>query len=594
MKKLPVFIPLLTILVVCEYSFSSCRKYLTVEPQSAFPEEYVFGSVNDAYRAVLGVYNRMAGDQGWGSRLNYFYATDTDEMLGSQNYSPGGGDNGTKEIARYNASPTNTQLAPVYNQLYQGIERANICIKHIPQMELYKNGSSTEQAELQRLYGEALTLRAEFYFDLIKNWGDVPASFVPAIDLADLNLPKTDRDSIYDHILADLELAGTLVPWRGTAGVAEDERITRGAVKGLRARIALFRGGYSLRKSKKMERRADYLDYYRIARDECKLIMESEKHHLNPSYLAVFKDNLNAHRIEPNGEVMFEVALAGGVSNTDGRLGFFDGVRVNGKSSPQMFLLPTYFYSFDSSDLRRDVTTATYNIDGNGNVIGYSNPITLGTMFAKFRRDWMTNPAVSTTSDAQYFGVNWPLLRYSDVLLMFAEAENELNNNPTPEAIEAFTKVRLRGFGGNAAKMGNIPTTKAAFFSAIVSERSFELGGEAVRKYDLIRWDSLSAKITQARINLDKMRLKQPPYNLLPAKMYYRNNSPALVWYGSYYTPAVAATPQGYTAINWVANLNPSFIQMVAERFVPNFKELLPLPQDALTSNTALSQDYGY
>lgn len=594
MKKIIFLAQMSAIGVVCVCSFASCKKYLTQEPQSAFSEDYVFSTVNDAYRAVLGVYNRMAGDQGWGSRLNYFYATDTDEMLGSQNYSPGGGDNGTKEIARYNASPTNTQLGPVYNQLYQGIERANICIKNIPQMDLYLNGSSAEQAELKRLHGEALTLRAEFYFDLIKNWGDVPASFVPSIDLPDLSLPRTDRDSIYDHILADLELAGTLVPWRGTSGVVEDERITKGAVKGLRARIALFAGGYSLRKSKQLERRSDYLNYYQIARNESKEIIESGKHNLNPSYLAVFKDNLNAHRIEPTGEVMFEVALAGGVSNTDGRLGFFDGVRVNGKSSPQMFLLPTYFYSFDSNDLRRDVTTAVYNIDNRGNAIGYSNPITLGTMFAKFRRDWITNPAVAPTSDAQYFGLNWPLLRYSDVLLMFAEAENELNNGPSSEAIEAFRKVRLRGFGGDVNKIGTIPSGKESFFAAIVSERSFELGGEAVRKYDLIRWNLLADKIAATRSNLEKIRLRQPPYNLLPLKMYYLNNSPVLVWHGSYYKPAQATTPPGYTAMNWVSNLNASFIQMVAERFVPNFKELLPLPQEALSSNPNLSQEYGY
>ncbi|MCH5716642.1 RagB/SusD family nutrient uptake outer membrane protein [Niabella hibiscisoli] len=94
---------------------------------------------------------------------------------------------------------------------------------------------------MQRLYGEALTLRAQFYFELIRNWGDVPASFIPSIDQPNLFLEKTDRDVIYDSLIADLKRAEDLVPWR--TEVSSDERITKGAVKALRARLALYSGG---------------------------------------------------------------------------------------------------------------------------------------------------------------------------------------------------------------------------------------------------------------------------------------------------------------------------------------------------------------
>jgi hypothetical protein len=572
----------------------SCKKYLAVQPDSYFDEAYVFGSVGDATKAVLAVYNRLTGDYGYGGRLNYYFSNDTDETLGTVSSSTGGGDNANKAIARYNATASNTQLEPVYNQLYQGIERANNCIKNIPVMDLYNNGTNAQKAELRRLYGESLTLRAQFYFDLVKHWGDIPAPFQPAADLPDLSLPKTDRDTIYDHIIEDLRMAEALVPWRGDAGVAVDERITKGAVKGLRARLALHRGGYSLRLSGLMERRSDYLTYYTIARDECRDIMGSGKHQLNASFEAVFKDNLLAHKIETNGEVLFEVALAGGVGLTDGKIGNIDGIRVNGKGQGSIFMIPTYFYSFDSLDVRRDVTIAAYQIDASGNKTAFANSAGMGILLAKFRRDWITNPAVPATSDASYHGVNWPLIRYSDILLMYAEAENELNELLPQAAIDAFKQVRKRGFNGDETKIGTIPTDKINFFKAIVKERAFELGGEAVRKYDLIRWNLINETFATMKANLALMRSGAAPYNKLPQRMYYKNASPNFIWYGSYYQPAVSTVPTGYTAVNWTLGIPASFVTMVAEMFKPNHSELLPLPQSAITSNKKLKQDYGY
>lgn len=589
MKNRSIFIICIVAMVI-----PSCKKYLKVEPDSMFSEEYVFSSVSDASKAVTGVYNRLAGDFGYGGRLNYYFSGDTDEILGTGSNSSGGGDNANKAIARYNATPSNTQLEPVYNQLYQGIERANNCLKNLPKMNLYTNGTDAQQRELRRLHGEVLTLRAQFYFDLIKHWGDIPAQFMPSSDLPTLSLPKTDRDSIYDVLLADLLQAEDLVPWRGESGVAIDERITKGAVKGLRARLALHRGGFSLRRSGVMERRDDYAKFYEMAKKECQDIMTSGRHKLNASYEAVFKDNLDAHRIEPNGEVLFEVALAGGTGVADGKIGNIDGIRVNGKGQGSIYMIPTYFYSFDSMDVRRDVTVAAYAIDAAGNKIASVNTLGMGILLAKFRRDWISNPAVPPTSDASYHGVNWPLIRYSDILLMFAEAENELNG-PTTEAIAAFTEVRKRGFNGDESKIGVIPSDKAGFFKAIVNERAFELGGEAVRKYDLIRWNIIHPTFVKMKADLALMRQNAAPFNNLPIRMFYKQQSQQLVWLGSYYKPSTLTTaPAGYTAVNWTAGIPVTFVSQVAEMFKPNHSELLPLPQSAINSNTNLKQDYGY
>ncbi|RYE26784.1 MAG: RagB/SusD family nutrient uptake outer membrane protein [Sphingobacteriaceae bacterium] len=569
----------------------SCKKFLIEEPLSSIGEVTAFSTVINARNAVIGVYNQLSGDTGYGSRLNLIFCYDTDEMIDAPNN--GVPDNSNRDFGRYAVLPTNSILEPVFRQLYTGIERANVCIKNIPKMDAYTNGSAADKAELQRLYGEALSLRAQFYFELVRVWGDVPAQWVPSADMPDLNIPKIDRDSIYGHIIQDLKTAEEIVPWRGEAGATADQRLTKGAVKGLRARIALFRGGYSLRRETNiMERRPDYLTFYKIARDECADIMQHRSsHNLNTSFQAVFKDNLDAHKIEPTGEVMFEAVMSGGVSASDGKLGYFDGPRINGKGNGFINVLPSYFYLFNQYDTRRDVTVAAYNGNADGTKVGQS---TTNLYDGKFRRDWITSPAVDINSAGQYFSVNWPILRFPDVLLMFAEAENEINQNPTAAGIAAFEEVRKRGFAGNTNQIGVTPTTYSAFFNAIIDERSLEFGSEGIRKYDLIRWNLLDTKLKAARANMTAMFNKQGVYANYPQFLYYKTASTDLIYSNSLYTAAPAATPVGYTKIAWLSALTTTFIGKVAPAFIPNHSEIMPLPQTAIAANPNLTQDYGY
>jgi hypothetical protein len=211
-----------------------------------------------------------------------------------------------------------------------------------------------------------------------------------------------------------------------------------------------------------------------------------------------------------------------------------------------------------------------------------------------FRRDWIPG---GLTIGPQYFGVNWPILRYSDVLLMFAEAENEINNGPTAEAKAAFEKVRLRAYGGNASLIGTTPSDYAGFFNAIVKERALELGAEGIRKYDLIRWNLMTTKIAETKATLLAMSNRQAPYDNLPDYMYYLNNSPTLIWAGSFYKPnAIGSTaPLNYTRVNWVrSNIASTILTYYAVAFTPNKSELLPIPQASLDANPKLTQDYGY
>jgi len=581
--------PLFAITVlIAGMQLSSCKKYLDLKPISSFGPETVFGTVENAQKAVLGAYQEMTGDQGYGIRISMYFPYDNDVMMGAG----GHGDNDRRDIGRYNLTAGNAQLYKPFNQLYEGVERSNQCIKYIPQMDLYNNGTPSQKAELRRLYGEALTLRAQYYFELVRNWGDVPAQWAPSADQPDLFLKKTDRDTIYDHLLNDLKTAEDLVPWRsGVAalGDPQDERITKGAVKGVRAKIALFRGGFSLRKDNKMERGSNYLDYYKIADQECLDIIQSGEHSLDPSFQDLWKNQVDAHQIDPYGEIIFQAAMAGGTSATDSKLGKFNG--PNGS----LIILPTYFYEFDSVDTRRPVTIAPFKINKDNTLSPQS--IT-GLYDGKFRRNWISNPDVDISNQAQNFSLNWPILRYSDVLLMYAEAENEINNGPTAGAVDAYQKVKARAFAGNTAEMGTPPTDKAGFFDAIVRERALEFGGEGIRKYDLIRWNLLATKLAETKQNLDKMANMEAPYDTLPTTMYYYPNTDPkgyIDWASSFYHPAPSFTPSGAESVTWISSkVNQGNFSYYAEGFKENHSELFPIPQQSIDANPNLTQDYGY
>jgi starch-binding outer membrane protein, SusD/RagB family len=586
----------------------SCKKYLDVENPSTISQDAVFNSVSYTNSAVIGVYNKLMGDNGYGSRISILYPMAADDFKTSGDFNP----LDRRGLSGYGASPDNTELDRPFIQLYEGIERANICIKYIPASDLYNNGSETEKQAMRRLYGEALTLRAQFYLELLRNWGDLPAHFEPAADLPSLYLGKTDRDSIYNVLLEDLEVAADLVPWRGESG-DPGTRITKAAVKGLRARIALTRGGYSLRRNpREMIRRDDYKEFYQIALDECRDIIESGQHGLNPSYENLFRTLHNSNRQDPRFEWIFEAGAYGGNARTDSKLGYANGIRINSNSSygsanGGVVAVATYFYEFDSiGDSRRDVTLAYFEVDGSDN-----KEITNATDMrdGKYRKYW-----TSINGTNQTLGINWPILRYADVLLMFAEADNELNNGPSSAAITAYEEVRKRAFAGHEDRMGTTPADKQGFFNAIVKERLLEFGGEAMRKYDLIRWNLLSTVITETRGKLREFMNGTGRYAHLPQYIYTIPNKlkngtiPGEIEDFSIFggalskvffeTDQTGSTPAGYKRKNWRAAVNEEYItgsrQGFALMFEANRKELFPIYSGILNQNYNLTQDYGY
>jgi len=600
---------------------TACKSYLDIEPTALTTTEATFSTVSGATSAVLGAYDPLSGDNSYGTRLSMYYPYDTDELIGSS----GTFDTGRRGISRYKSFASNTEIINPWNTLYQGVERANVCIKYIPQMALYTTGTSADTATLHRLYGEALTLRAQYYYELIRNWGDVPAQFTPSSYDQNFNLPNADRNQTLKTLVDDLAIAEKLVPYRSGAGVV-NERITKGAVKALRARIALQRGGYSLQ-GNTMMRQPDYLTYYTIARQEClELMSQRREHTLNASYSDLWR-GVNEQRHDAANEIIFEVGMAGSTATGDSKLGYYNGPRLTtsptyGSTQGAITVVPTYFYAFDSTDVRRDITIAAYQYASNSN---NQSGVALNTLYdGKFRRDWH-NPPVPGTNN--YLGYNWPLIRFADVLLMFAETDNELNG-PTAAARQALVEVRTRAYAGNSARatQGLNTGSKADMFNAIVNERLLEFGDEGIRKYDLLRWNLLADKIATTKANLNLLRQNLPPYQNVPQYQYFRVVSGVVQWQRSFYRPSPANTtaPTGTTRVNWrqgidntyVANLQPNgtvvpFTSttggvtttvtvnstgagLAAEYVTGQGKELLPIPQTTLDTDPALKQNFGY
>ena len=583
----------------------SCKKYTEVAPVSQYSIPDAFSDASNAFNALVGVYDELQGDNGYGIRISMYYPYDTDEAIASGNI-----DNGRRGVGRYQLLLTNSEITNPFRQLYRGIEKANLCIEQIPLMKQYTSGTDVEKKELRRLHGEALTLRAQFYMELIRNWGDVPAPMVPAYKQPELFIPQANRDSTYDILLADLAAAKDLLPWRTEAG-PRNERVTKGVAMALKARIALARGGFSLRSNGQMERRADYLKYYQMTKQECEELMaRRDQHTLNPSYSDVWR-KLTAFTYDPFGEIIFEVGAGGGNGNSDSRMGNYDGPNLSnasrfGAGGGGIVILPNYFYAFDSVDTRRDVTITHYQVTSSTNIKSQRRLGELNT--GKYRRDWR-NPLLPGT--VLNVGYNWSLIRFSDVLLMYAEAVNEISGAPTAQAIAAYEEVRKRAFSGNVALIGTTPTTKAGFFNAIVNERFLEFGHEGIRKFDLLRWNLLSAKIAEARANIQLIRDRKAPFDRVPQYVYWKNTGEEIQFFAGantastaqpFWRPTQVPNPAtGWTRTDWAQQLTTAQIdskQMwegMASFFVPGKSELLPFDQATITSYQGkLKQNPGY
>jgi len=592
------------VLVLVIYTNVSCEDFLNTKSTSTFTEESSFENLDFATKAVNGIYSYFTSTYSYAMNLGIYYRCDNDiEWVQSAN------NGSSNSLSHYAGNAGTGTLKEVWNSLYKTIEQANICIDNLPSSPIWEGPYTTNA---HALYGEAITLRALCYYELINIWGDVPFKVKSSQAGDNFYLAKTDRDSIYEYIIQDLKNVEDDVPWMTTTS----ERVTKGFVKGLRARIALGYAGYSLRNKTFETRRGRYWqDYYKIANQECREIIESGKHKLNPCFENVFK-TLQSYSQDLNyKEDLYEVAY-GRLYN--GVLGMTIGMAFcsnpvdpkYGRATSAIRTSPTYYYSFDSNDERRNVSVELYNY---GSATSLSKQVLnsyngMGFSPCKWRKSWLSPSMGGSLGSSSFTGVNWPFMRYSDILLMFAETENEINNGPTQAAKEALSSVRQRAFPNTlwTTKVVNyvdsVSQNKDMFHNAIVDERAWEFGGEMIRKYDLVRWNLLGTKIKEMKENWLKIFASDPKYANVPTYIFwkYKEDGETLdILNPDYRLPGTAIA--GYTRSSWMPLLSASGITSVVNNYIniiangydeTKNNHLYPIAATTITdSNGTLSND---
>jgi hypothetical protein len=603
MKTLRIKYILLSAFFAIAVSFMSCEIInLDTPTKSDYSSDNLFQTVSQVQMSIYGIYYTFTNDI-YSRTINTHLSCDVDECQTA-------GDLATSDrniAARYNTVPTNAELQKVWDRLYMGIERASINIERIPKMDMYTSGTDAEKEELKRFYGEALTLRAYFYHDLIKFFGDVPFKREPSRSGENFFVDRVNRDTIYAQIIKDLQKAVDLVPWR--KDVAPQARFTKGAVKGMLARIALHAAGYSLRWDlgtkgnigvRTMPDAAKVREYYQIARDQCWDIMNDpgQNHRLNPDFRDIWY-TLCAQKFDTNwGESMFEIGFWNptGEQAGNGYIGNKIGIQTDdavaakyGKGGSEIRILPSYMESFNTLDVRKLVTCADFQIDAKGQRVLIDRPWNYNP--GKWRTYWSTYK-----STGSYTGINHILLRYADVLLMFAEADSWLNNGPTADAIDALKQVRKRAFIGNEALIDaeTYPSDHAGFMNVIMQERAWELGTEGIRKWDLIRWNKLGDALVACRAAFENWRTdpKYPKYvYFLPVDLDPNNLdqvNPKV--FGNESTVPEPYKSLGYLQRSYTNGLTSTKVGYTGIGFEANKDELFPIPTGAISANPALSQ----
>lgn len=511
---------------------------LDVDSKSSAGSESIFNTFGLAEKAVMGIHQSFGETNSYRGRFLPYYGINSD-LEWINNMDPTKiADDGKYELTTYATRPTNSQMNTDNNawaKFYEGIERANMCIDGL---RTYGNVETDD--DMAHLLGEALTLRAVLYLDLVKGWGDVPARFAP-VTPENVYVAKSDRDVIYKQLLADLKEAEDMVAWPNESKfTTTTERVNKAFVKGLRARIALYAGGYSQRKDGiRLSTDPDLSreKMYTIARDECLDIINKNSNTLG-SFYQNFK-SLCEDKVIAGDESIWEIPFSAG----RGRVLYTFGVKhqekdqyteqaQGGVNGP----LPHLFYDYDVEDVRRDITCVPYEwgkaAEVNQKMRSQQQLRSLKSWcFGKLRYEWMGRIVTSTNDD----GVNWQYMRLADVYMMAAEAINELS---TPADAAPYLKPildRALPAAKVTAYMAKATANKQAFFDAIVEQRGFEFAGESLRKADLIRWNLLKTKLDEAKQKMQQLINREGPYADLPEKLYYKideTDNETLIIYG--------------------------------------------------------------
>jgi starch-binding outer membrane protein, SusD/RagB family len=591
--KTRFIISILTVL-----AFSACNDFLEPDSLSTFDTNYIFSNAEDARKAVNSIYVHFSHD-GFRSRLSNNMTGNTDIE-----HSSGWNSSGARyQIWDLNAQANNGDLTYVWEIGYKAIRDANICIEGIQLSDAYTSTDVELSRKMKTLLGEAYTLRAYWYSMLIFYFGDVPfTTEAPKVGV-EFNLPKEDRNVILSAVIKDMMDHEAEMQWADQTDFGI-EAGNREFTLGMISRLALQRGGWYLKPDMTMARPGDYIDYYKIANDYAKKLISLKDRELPSDFKQVFMNECKF--ITPvNSDILFEVPYAIG----EGDVGWNHGIRVDagthsyGSGSNYMAMPPTYLYSFDTLDIRLPVTCGLYmiNKDFVQELVSTGN---MNISQGKWSRAWLDNPPGPSTNKGT--GINWPMMRYADVLLMHAEAENELNG-PNETAKQALRRVRQRAFDKSVWNqkveqyIASVSTDKAKFFNAIVNERAWEFGGEFTRKYDLIRWNLYASKMAETVAGLKKMTDDAVSGSgTLPDYLYVKLDTKGNLVILNLFRKVNQAPDDSWTRKSWLidmSNATTTYDEWITKdwaRYTNPVRYIFPIPTVGIDNSKGVLKNDGY
>lgn len=524
------------ILLAALLSLGSCD-FLDKEPTSATSDTYL-KTETEASSFLNGIYAILTQQSYYGG--NYFYLVGGDDLehFGGANRAPLNGG-----LICNNATSSDSYVASFWYTLYAGVNRANILLSQIEDIKDMK------PANLKRYTAEARFLRAFYYFNLVECWGDVPFYTDPVLDVKNLQRAVTPRTEIYDFICKEMEESAEDLPTASSLNY-EPGRVSKSAAWGILARVYMFRAG-EFHRMKVAENKAETKKYFTEAGKFAKMVM-TQGHKLAPKYWDYFIDQCADRYNTTAPESIWEAEFAGngkGTMATEGRVGNIIGIQAPDLSSKTDYVGskdPGFGYAFfwstpklyelytSNNDIKRmnwSIAPFRYTqsekggpVDGrefekgklaevkkqywdqsfqygetdSKSKIGDREKTSATSMYdrncGKWRREYEADK-----KNKNLTAINFPILRYSDVLLMIAECENETHSQPTTEAYNCINEVRKRA--GISKLPQNLDTED--FRQAVKDERAMELCFEMTRRFDLIRWgeyvQNMNALVSRAQ-----------------------------------------------------------------------------------------------
>lgn len=556
---------LVTVSLSLGTSMTSCSDWLEMEAYTSDDIETTFSDEVRADKFVQGCYRGLIHNE-------MFYQLGMGETV-MHSCEDGSTNNSKYMMCNYKFDALiPATVTTIYKEQYRIIEATNIAISNLSKMP--------ETEKRNQLLGEAICIRAFCYLNLIRIYGDVPAVYTPLeeMDPNDENTfyPKrSSRDEIYDKVISEVQSVIDWLPWFEESDYQTPERITKQGAYALLARLALYAGGYSLRwnletndpATLKMARRDDATrvkELYQIADNACFQIINHgsnslvQAHEDMSGFQYLWYNHCQRNFAATNTEILWETAQYGDVTNSQFTTYAQPGSRGGkyGSLKAMQFMLPTYYLSFNPKDTRRDVSCTSYSIYFLEKGSAKDTWVDVGTTYScimpgKFRLSWCVAPQSNKQRN-----LDIPIFRYADVLLMYAETQNYLNNGPTQAAKNALQEVRNRAGVGEEL---TIPNEQEAFDDAIVQERKWEFATEFTLRTDLIRMNRLTKELAKTKQAMKDLSDRKNEYANIPTYRLYKFHIDAQE-YGD-----------KFLAVDYIDLTDPSEIEVVKN--VPTAKE---------------------